>query len=452
MPAQASQTLLICNAQVVNEGEIRSADVLIRGGRIESIGGQISAPAGAKTIDAQGLHLLPGMIDDQVHFREPGLTHKAGIWSESRAAIAGGITSFMEMPNTVPPTLTIEALEDKYTIAAEKSAANYAFYLGASNDNIDVIRSLDPNAAAGIKIFMGASTGNMLVDDEQVLAAIFRDAPCLIATHCESTPMIQQNLQAAIDTWGRDIPISEHPNIRSAETCLASSKLAVELATEHQAQLHVLHLTTAIEMDLFTPGPMQGKNVTAELCVHFLQFDSRDYERLGNHIKCNPAIKHPADRQALLAALKDGRLDIIATDHAPHTLEEKATSDYLVAPAGLPLVQDALLSLLDLVQDGILSLPDVVEKTAHNVARRFELPERGFIREGYWADLVLVDLDASTEASRERVLSKCGWSPFEGRIFNSAIHSTLVNGQLAWDGRQIIEHDSAMRLRFARSG
>jgi dihydroorotase len=443
-----TDTLLIKNARMVNEGGIENGDLLIRQGRIEKIDHSISSAGIGKVLDAAGAYLLPGMIDDQVHFREPGLTHKAGIWSESRAAVAGGITSFMEMPNTLPPTVTLEALEDKYDIAAHKSIANYAFYLGATNDNLDVIRSLQPGAACGIKIFMGASTGNMLVDNEDTLAGIFRDAPTLITTHCESTPLIQHNLKKAIEKYGRDIPLMEHPVIRSAEACYQSSQMAVELARQHDAQLHVLHLSTAREMELFEPGPVEGKSITAEVCVHFLHFSSEDYPRLGNQIKCNPAIKSPADRDALLKALKDGRLDIIATDHAPHTAEEKASSDYLTAPAGLPLVQDALLSVLELHHDGVLSLEDIVTKTAHNVASRFGVVERGFLREGYWADLVIADTKNGTEISRDRVLSKCGWSPFEGRTFRSSIVATLVNGRLAYHKGEIVEHDTAARLQF----
>lgn len=447
-----NNSLLIKNARMVNEGSIDTGDLLIRSGRIEKIARSISAPGNAsgqiKILDAKGAYLLPGMIDDQVHFREPGLTHKAGIWSESRAAVAGGITSFMEMPNTLPPTVTLQALDDKYDIAARKSLANYAFYLGATNDNLDVIRSLPPGAACGVKIFMGASTGNMLVDNEETLAGIFRDAPALIATHCESTPVIQRNLQLAIEKYGREIPLEAHPLIRSAEACYQSSQTAVALAREHAAQLHILHLSTAREMELFEAGPVEGKSITAEVCVHFLQFCSDDYARLGNQIKCNPAIKSAADRDALLAALKDGRLDIIATDHAPHTSEEKASTDYLTAPAGLPLVQDALLSVLELYHDGVLSLPEIVTKTAHNVAIRYKLEERGFLREGHWADLVIVDTGKSTEVTRERIISKCGWSPFEGQTFRSSITATLINGQLAWHEGQIIENDAAARLKF----
>ena len=443
-----NNNLLIKNARMVNEDSTTNGDLLIRRGRIDKIDSSIKANDAIPVLDAGGALLLPGMIDDQVHFREPGLTHKAGIWSESRAAVAGGITSFMEMPNTLPPTVTVEALEDKYAIAAQKSLANYAFYLGATNDNLDQIRSLPPGAACGVKIFMGASTGNMLVDNENTLAGIFRDAPTLIATHCESTPVIQKNLKAALEKYGREIPLTEHPAIRSAEACYLSSQTAIALAREHDAQLHVLHLTTAREMELFEPGPIEGKSITAEICVHHLHFCSDDYPRLGNLIKCNPAIKTAADRSALRAALKDGRLDIIATDHAPHTAEEKASSDYLTAPAGLPLVQDALMSVFELYHDGLLSPEEIVTKTAHNVAKRFGVVDRGFLREGYWADLVIVDPEATTEVTRNGVLSKCGWSPFEGSTFRSRIVSTIINGELSWHHGNIIETNAAARLQF----
>jgi dihydroorotase len=435
---------------MVNEGRVTSGDLLIRDGRIERIDGSIDTNGVQDIIDANGAWLLPGMIDDQVHFREPGLTYKAGIWSESRAAAAGGITSFMEMPNTKPATVTLEALEDKYAIAAEKSLVNYSFYLGATNDNLDVIRALQPGAAAGIKIFMGASTGNMLVDNPDTLAGIFRDAPAIIATHCESSPMIQKNLDAAIARYGNEIPVSEHPNIRSAEACFQSTQAAMALARKYDAPLHVLHLSTAMEMELFEPGPMDGKLITGEICVHFLHFSSDDYPRLGNRIKCNPAIKAPADKAALIKALKDGRLDIIATDHAPHTSEEKASSDYLKAPAGLPLVQDALLSVLELYHDGILGLEEIVTRTSHNVARRFAVIDRGYLREGYRADLVLIDTNRPTEVTAGRVLSKCGWSPFEGKTFRSSILGTWVNGEAVWQDGQIIEGESAQRLQFGR--
>jgi dihydroorotase len=443
-----NNSILIRNATLVNEGQTFEADLLARNGRIERIDNDIPAPGDVTLVDAQGHFLLPGMIDDQVHFREPGLTHKGDLYSESRAAIAGGITSFMEMPNTNPATTTRAALDDKYARAAESSLANYAFYFGATNDNIDEIRAIDPSTTCGLKVFMGASTGNMLVDDESVLSAIFRDSPVLIATHCESTPMIKQNLAAAIKQHGRDIPLHEHPNIRSAEACLASSTLAVELARQHQSQLHILHLSTEQELDLFEPGPMAGKSITAEVCVHFLHFCSDDYAAFGNRIKCNPAIKRRQDQDALISALKDGRLDILATDHAPHTAEEKSSDDYFSAPAGLPLVQDALLAALELVHDGHLSLAQIVEKTAHNPAQRFGVLERGYLREGNHADLVLVDLHSSTSVTPERVLARCGWSPFEGRSFRSKILRTWCNGQLSFDGDKIIENDAAMRLQF----
>jgi dihydroorotase len=441
---------LIKNATLVSDGQMVRGDILLGDGRISQVGGDIPADSGTTVFDAAGLHVLPGMIDDQVHFREPGLTHKGDIGSESRAAIAGGITSFMEMPNTSPPTLTHEALEAKYAIARRSSAANYAFYLGASNDNLDVVRTLDPRAAAGVKVFMGSSTGNMLVDNEQTLAGIFRDSPVIITTHCESTPRIQQNLQRAIEKYGKSIPLSEHPNIRDVECCYLSSSLAVELARQHDAQLHVLHLTTAKEMALFEPGPITGKAITAEVCAHHLYFSSDDYARLGNSIKCNPAVKSPANRDALRQALIEGRLDIIATDHAPHTSAEKASPDYLTAPAGLPLVQDAMLSVLEMFHDGLLELTDIVTKTAHNPAIRFNVKDRGFLREGYYADLVLLDLSGTTEVTAERVLSRCGWSPFDGVKFRSRIAATFVNGQLAYDGQQVLEHAAAMRLEFDR--
>ena len=445
-----TQKTLIKNARMVNEDIVRKGDLLIRNGRIEKIDSSIEATGTEQVYDARGGWLLPGMIDDQVHFREPGLTYKAGIWSESRAAAAGGITSFMEMPNTKPATVTLQALEDKYAIGADKSLVNYSFYLGATNDNLDVIRSLQPGSAAGIKIFMGASTGNMLVDNEETLAGIFRDAPALIATHCESSPMIQENLDAALERYGNEIPVTEHPNIRSAEACYQSTLLAQSLAREYNAPLHVLHLSTAREMELFEPGPMKGKLITGEICVHFLHFSADDYPRLGNLIKCNPAIKTAADKEALIKALQDGRLDIIATDHAPHTSEEKASSDYLVAPSGLPLVQDALLCVLELYHDGVIRMEDIVRRTAHNVADRFAVLERGYLREGYWADLVLVDTRKPTEATRERVLSKCGWSPFEGETFRSSIVSTFVNGQPVWHNGQLVESQSAARLQFGK--
>ncbi len=443
-----SQTTVIRNALLVNEGQTTDTDVLLRRGRIDKIAPGLQAPAGAEVVDANGRHLLPGMIDDQVHFREPGLTHKGDFHSESRAAIAGGVTSYMEMPNSKPPTTDFEQLAWKHARAAQTSAANFGFYFGATNDNIDAIRRLDPAMVCGVKVFMGASTGNMLVDDESTLAAIFRDCPVLIATHCESTPMIRANIKQAVARFGKNIPVSEHPAIRSAAACYASSELAVKLANRYQAQLHVLHLSTARELDLFEPGPLNDKHITAEACIHFLHFDDADYARYGNLIKCNPAIKRAADRAALIAAIADGRLDVLATDHAPHTVAEKADDGYLSAPSGLPLVQDVVIAALELVHDGLLDLHTVVRSITHNPARRFNVVERGFIREGYHADLVLVDLHGTTQVSRERVLSACGWSPFEGRRFHSRIDAVWVNGALAFDGRQVIEHGAAQQLEF----
>jgi dihydroorotase len=441
--------MLICNARLVNEGTVTEQDLLVENGRIEKIDRAITAPRGCEVHDANGRYLLPGVIDDQVHFREPGLTHKGNIHTESRAAIAGGVTSFMDMPNTRPPTVTNDALEDKYRIGAQTAAANYGFYFGATNDNIEAIRALDPTRTCGVKVFMGSSTGNMLVDNEQTLAAIFRDSPVVIATHCESTPMIQANIEAARARYGDAIPVTEHPHIRSVEACYVSTRLAVSLAQEHDAHLHVLHLSTGRELELFEPGPMEGKSITAETCVHFLHFDDSDYAQHGNHIKCNPAVKSAEDRAALIQGLVEGRIDIIATDHAPHTLEEKASPDYLQAPSGLPLVQDVLLATLEVVKDGQLELTEAVRKMTHNPATRFGVIGRGFLREGYWADMVLVDPESSTFIRRDKVLSRCGWSPFEGRSFAHSIDATWVNGVLAFDGERVIEHGAAMRLEFA---
>lgn len=444
-----NSTIVIQNARLVNEGQILESDLMVRNGRIDKIASEISTPAGADVVDAKGRHLLPGMIDDQVHFREPGLTHKGDFHSESRAAVAGGVTSYMEMPNSKPTTTDAEQLEWKYARAAETSAANYAFYFGATNDNIENIKALDPSSTCGVKVFMGASTGNMLVDDESTLAAIFRESPVMIATHCESTPMIMANMREAMKKYGKQIPVTEHANIRSEEACYASSELAVALSNKYSAPLHVLHISTARELDLFAPGPMADKQITAEACVHFLHFDDSQYASLGNRIKCNPAIKGASDREALIAAIADGRLDIIATDHAPHTIEEKADDDYLSAPSGLPLVQDVLVASLELVHDGKLDLHTVVRGITHNPAKRFSVVDRGFLREGYFADLVLVDMDGGTDVTPERVLARCGWSPFEGRRFRSRVDSVWVNGALAFDGQQVIEHGNAMRLQFA---
>ncbi len=440
---------LILNARVVNDGRITEEDLWLRNGRIEQIGSNLSAKPAEVVIDAAGKVLMPGMIDDQVHFREPGATHKGDLCTESRAAVAGGITSFMDMPNTNPLTVTLEALEHKYVLAAQKSLANYAFYLGATNENIDVIRSLDPRQACGIKVFMGASTGNMLVDSEEALEAIFRDAPILVATHCEDTPIIQANEQSFREQFGEDVPMEAHPQIRSEEACFRSSSFAVDLARRHGTRLHVLHLTTAREMKLFQKGPLDNKRITAEACVHHLYFDESDYAHKQAFIKCNPAIKSRRDRDAIRQALLDGRIDVIATDHAPHTLDEKLNR-YFSAPAGLPLVQYALPMVLEMYHDRLLSLELIAEKTSHAPARLFDIPERGYIREGYWADLVLLDLERSERVEREDVRYKCGWSPVEGRIFRSVIESTFVNGHLAYHQGKLDESQLGQRLKFNR--
>lgn len=444
-----TDSTLIKNARIVNEGKIFEGDLRIKGQRIERIDTEIAAQPEDKVIDAQGRYLLPGMIDDQVHFREPGLTHKGTIASESRAAVAGGITSYMEMPNVDPATTTIEALEKKYAIGAQNSMANYAFYLGATEDNLEQIKLLDPKKHCGVKVFMGASTGDLLVEHPQALDAIFRDSPVLIVTHCESGPVIKDNLEK-VRQLGRDITIQDHPVIRDAEACYASSSYAVNLAKQHKSQLHVLHITTEKELSLFEAGPIEGKHITAEACVHHLWFSEQDYAQRGNLIKCNPAIKALSDRDALIAALHSGQIDIIATDHAPHTFEEKQ-QDYMQAPAGLPLVEHALLILLDHVNNQRLSIEQVVEKTAHNPAKRYAINERGFIREGYYADLVLVDTNQTTETSHDNVLYHCGWTPFDGHQFSSSIQSTWVNGQQVFDSQHgVAQSAPAMRLIFNR--
>ncbi|MEV8519874.1 dihydroorotase [Dyella marensis] len=440
---------LIKNAELVNEGRRFHADLRVKGGRIETIAGDLDARPGEQVIDAAGLWLLPGMIDDQVHFREPGLTHKADIAHESSACAAGGITSYMEMPNTRPPALDRDTLEAKYARAAETSAVNYAFYMGASNDNLEAIRSLDPLAAPGVKVFMGASTGNMLVDDPDVLDGIFREAPTPIITHCEDTPMIDALHAKAREKYGDAIPAREHPLIRSREACIKSTRLAISLAQKHGTRLHVLHISTADELALFQPGPIKGKKITAETCVHFLHFDDRDYERLGFLIKCNPAIKAAADREAITRALAEGRLDVLATDHAPHLLEEKEQL-YDKAPSGLPLVQFALQAALQRVFEGKLSLERVVEAVTHAPAQLFDVKERGYLREGYAADLTLVDPNKPHTVRRDEVLSKCGWSPFEGYTFNSSIVGTFVNGRRVWDGQRVDPSVRGQRLAFDR--
>ena len=444
---------LIVNARLVNEDREFDGDLRFSHGRIEAIGSALVARHGETVIDADGRRLLPGMIDDQVHFREPGLEYKGDLATESAAAVAGGLTSFMEMPNTSPPTLDAAALEDKYRRAAGRARANFAFYMGTSTGNIEAIRAIDPRTTPGVKIFMGASTGNMLVDDPEILDAVFRDAPTPIITHCEDTPMIDAELAKFRAQYGDDVPVEFHGEIRSRAACVKSTRLAIELARRHDARLHVLHVSTADELALFERGPMiradgSRKRITAETCVHFLRFDSRDYATRGNFIKCNPAIKDAADREALIAALADDTIDVLATDHAPHTLEEKR-NPYLRAPSGLPLVQFALSAALECVHEGRLTTAQVVRKFAHAPAQLFDVAERGFLREGYFADLVLID-DTPFTVERVQVLSKCGWSPFEGTTFHSRIASTWVNGHLAWDGRRLVGDPQGMRLAFDR--
>jgi len=426
---------LIRDAAMVNEGRRMRGDLRVRDGRIEAIGGTLAARPGEREFDARGRLLIPGMIDDQVHFREPGLEHKADIATESRAAVAGGITSYMEMPNTRPPAVTLEAVKDKYARAARRSLANHAFYLGATNDNLEELKRATPADACGIKVFMGASTGNMLVDDPATLEAIFAQAPLLLITHCEDTPMIDAALAIERAHYGDGLNARRHPYIRSREACLKSSTFAVALARRHDARLHVLHVSTADEMALFEPGPITAKRVTAETCVHFLRFDEGDYPVLGNRLKCNPSVKGEGDRVALTRALAEGRIDILATDHAPHTREEKALP-YEQAPSGLPLVQDCLQAAIECVREGTLTLEQLVQRACHSPAELFGVQERGYLREGYWADLTLIDLDRPETRTPEQVLSKCAWSPFEGMRFGSTIAATFVNGHLAWhDGR-----------------
>ncbi len=442
-------TILIKNAQVVNEGEIKVQDIFIKDGRIEQIAPSIDKIA-TQEIDADGLHLLPGLIDDQVHFREPGLTYKADIFTESRAAVAGGTTSFMEMPNTVPNTLTQKLLQDKYDIGQDSSLANYSFFMGAGNDNLEEVLKTNPRDVCGIKVFMGSSTGNMLVDNETALANIFQNAPTLVATHCEDETTIRTNLAEYKERYGEDITINMHPAIRSEEACYLSSSKAIELALRYDTRLHILHISTGKETHLFSNDiPLEKKRITAEACVHHLWFSDADYASKGNLIKWNPAVKTAADREEIWRAVLDGRIDVIATDHAPHTLEEK-TQPYLQAPSGGPLVQHALQALLDQVKQGRLTLEQLVQKTAHNTARCFQIEQRGFIREGYWADMVLVDLNKSYTVTKQNILSKCKWSPFEGHTFSATIEHTIVSGNVAFSSGKIQEVGSGHRMLFDR--
>jgi dihydroorotase len=441
--------ILISNARLINEGEIRETDVLIEDDRIAKIGSGLPGDD-ASVIDAAGKFLMPGMIDDQVHFREPGMTHKGDLATESAAAAAGGITSFMDMPNVNPQTTTRAALRDKYAVAENRCTANYGFYFGATNGNIEEVKALKVGEGCGIKAFMGASTGDMLVDDPEILEKLFEHAPVMVVTHCEYSPTIWDNEAKARAKYGENVPFSEHPNIRSAEACLASSSMAIEMARRHDALLHVLHLTTAIEMAQFSQAHRSEKRITAEVCVHHLWFDESRYEQLGARIKCNPAIKSASDREALIAALNDSRIDIIATDHAPHTADEKAAS-YFKAPAGLPLVQHAVLTLFDLAADGQLSHELIVDRACHAPADLFGVAERGYVREGWFADLVLVDANKPTLVEPSNLLSKCQWSPFEGHEFSASIDTTIVNGEIVYRDGGLTGNIAGRKLEFGRA-
>ena len=444
-------TVLIKNARIVNEGRIFEGDVLIEGEFIKEIAQSIShKSSNCKVIDAEGSYLIPGAIDDQVHFREPGLTHKGDIASESRAAIAGGITSFIEQPNTVPNAITQDLLEEKYRIASEKSYANYSFMMGGTNDNLEEVLKTNPKNVAGIKLFLGSSTGNMLVDNPETLEKIFANTKMLIAVHCEDETTIKTNLEKYKTEYGDDIPVTLHHLIRSEEACYLSSSKAIELAKKTGARLHVFHLSSAKEMDLFTNKiPLEEKQITAEVCVHHLWFSNEDYATKGNFIKWNPAVKTATDRDALWKALLDDRIDVIATDHAPHTLEEKSR-DYLNAPSGGPLVQHAVVAMFEAYHQGKISVEKIVEKMCHNPAKIFKIENRGFIKEGFYADLAIVNPAKPWSVNRDNILYKCGWSPFEGTNFKSRISHTFVNGQLVYENAKVKEIKAGKRLLFNR--
>ncbi len=440
-------SILLKQGRIVNRGEIRTGDILIRNGRIERIDSSIAAGAEVE-LNCEGKYVIPGIIDDQVHFRDPGLTHKADLYTEPRAAVAGGVTSFMEMPNTKPPALTQELLQQKYETAGRKSLANYSFFMGASNDNIEEVLKTDEKEVCGIKVFMGSSTGNMLVDDEKTLEAIFSRCPMLIATHCEDEATIRKNMEAAREKYGGDVPIEMHPVIRNAEGCYLSSSMAVGLAQKHGTRLHILHISTKEELDLFTNEiPLREKLITAEVCVHHLYFNSEDYARLGTRIKCNPAVKGPEHQEALFPALLDNRLDIVATDHAPHTWQEKQQS-YFNAPSGVPLVQHSLNVMLEFYRKGQISLERIVEKMCHAPADCFRVKERGYLDEGYWADLAVVDVKKEWTVEKSNIHYKCGWSPFEGHTFKGKVETTIVSGHIAWNGGRFYEDKKGERLQF----
>lgn len=445
-----ANTILIKNATIVNEGKQFVGHVLIEGDKIKTVSETEIAIKANREIDATGKFLIPGMIDDQVHFREPGLTHKAEIKTEARAAVAGGITTFMEMPNTVPNTLTQELLQDKYDIAAANSVANYSFFMGASNDNLKEVLKTDPRKVCGVKVFMGSSTGNMLVDSKEVLNHLFQECGMLIATHCEDEATIRANTEYYRNLYGEDLPMKMHPVIRSVEACYKSSSMAIDLAEKYNTRLHILHISTAKETELFRNDmPLSEKRITAEACVHHLWFSDEDYERYGSNIKWNPAVKAAKDRDAIWKAVNDNRIDIIATDHAPHTREEKANS-YFKAPSGGPLVQHALVALLEQYKNGRITLEHLVYKTSHAPAECFQIEKRGYIREGYFADLVLINLDSSWEVNSSNILSKCQWSPFEGTTFRSSIDTTFVSGEIAYENGRVNTSVRGQRLTFER--
>jgi dihydroorotase len=440
---------ILRNGLIINEGKRFYGDIFIKNGIIEQIGTSLSITSDATEINLEGKYVLPGCIDDQVHFREPGLTHKGTIATESRAAVAGGITSFMEMPNTVPNALTQELLEDKYQIAAQNSIANYSFFMGASNENLEEVLKTNHENVCGVKIFMGSSTGNMLVDREATLEGLFSRVEMLIATHCEDEATVRANLEKYKAEYGEDIPVEMHPIIRSTEACYLSSSMAVRLAKKHGTRLHILHISTAKETSLFENNiPLAQKKITAEACVHHLWFSDEDYKTKGNFIKWNPAVKTSADRDGIWEALLDDRIDVLATDHAPHTLEEKS-KNYLNAPSGGPLVQHALIALLEKAKQGKISIEKVVEKMAHAPAVLFRIKDRGYIREGYKADIVVVDPHKSTVVSKENILYKCGWSPFEGEVFSHSIDTTFVNGKIVYNDNKIQEVGTGERLLFS---
>jgi dihydroorotase len=444
------KSILIKNATIVNENNTFKGDVLIENEIIKEISSEIKATDNVEIIDAEGKFLIPGFIDDQVHFREPGLTHKANIASESRAAVAGGITTFIEMPNTVPQATTQDLLEDKFTIAANDSYANYSFMFGGTNDNLEELLKTDPKKVAGIKLFLGSSTGNMLVDNEEILEKIFSSTKMIISVHCEDEATIRKNTQEFIDKYGEDIPVKYHPIIRSEEACYLSSSKAIELAKKTGARLHIFHVSTAKETALFRNDiPLEEKQITSEVCIHHLWFSDKDYEEKGTHIKWNPAVKTEKDRLGLWEALLDDRIDVLATDHAPHTLEEK-TNVYTKAPSGGPLVQHAIIAILEKVKEGVISIEKAVEKMSHNPAKLFQIEKRGFVKEGFYADIVLIDTNKPQTVSKDNILYKCGWSPFEGTTFSSTITHTFVNGNLIYNNGVFNDEIKGKRITFNR--